>query len=149
MQKIRKKILIDSWEKCWTNGRTDSQTDIIGDIIEPSVGRGPKKKDKQKFRWKCEMFPYYLREIVQNEPKANKNVQDRGRPSTFLSLVTATVILRYSWKKSRECFTFLNTLRNIPKIGPKILQSSHQQRDKSCEIFLSTLTVRVIQKCSA
>ena len=95
------------------------------------------------------MFPYYLREIVQNGPKATKNVQDRGRPSTFLSLVTTTVILRHSWKKSRECFTFLNTSRNIPKIDPKILQSSPQQRDKSCEIFLSTLTVRVIQKCPA
>ena len=81
------------------------------------------------------------------DQKHSKNIQSRGRPSTLPSLVTITVISRPSCKISRECFTFLKTLSNIPKIGPKILQNAPQQRDQSCEIFLSTLTVQeTIQK---
>ena len=46
---------------------------------------------------------YYLRNIVQNWPKSPQNAQSRGRPNLFVSLVTTTVISRYSCKIWREC----------------------------------------------
>ena len=62
-----------------------------------------------------ENIPYYLRNIVQNGPKTPKNEQSRGRPNTLLGLVTTKVLLRHSFKISRECSTFLKALINIPK----------------------------------
>ena len=94
------------------------------------------------------MILYYLRNIVQNVPKTLKNFQSKGRPDTFFSLVTTTVISRHSCKISRECFRFLKTWMNMPKIDPKILHNASQHRDTCCKILLSTLTVRVIQKTS-
>ena len=52
--------------------------------------------------------------------KQLQNVQNRGRPSAYLSLMITTVISRDSCKTSREFFTFLKTLSNIHKIGSKM-----------------------------
>ena len=92
------------------------------------------------------MVPNYLGKIELNRSKAPKNVHSRGRPNTFFSLVTTAIISIHSYKISRDCFTFLKTLSNIPKIGPKILPNAPQQRNKCCEVFLNKLTVRIIQK---
>ena len=65
-----------------------------------------------------------MRNIVQNVPKTLKYVQSRERPNTIFSLVTVIVISRHLCKISRECFKFLKTLNNIPKIASKILHNS-------------------------
>ena len=59
----------------------------------------------QKFRSKCEMVSYFLKNISQNGPKTPKNDQTRGRPNVSLRLVTTTVISRHSYKISRECYS--------------------------------------------
>ena len=120
-----------------------------------------RKRKIKKIQMKMLNGFYYLRNIVQNGPKTPKNFQSGGRPNTFFSLVTTTVISRYSCKTSKECFKFLKTLRNISKIGidcqsntkfhkirwgtalknngaypqnvPKIPQNYSQQRGRYCK----------------
>ena len=38
------------------------------------------------------MVPYYTRNMLQNGLKTPKNIQSKGKPNTFFSLVTTTVI---------------------------------------------------------
>ena len=66
----------------------------------------------------------------------SKNVQSRGKTNTFLGLVTTTVISRHSCKMSRECFKFLKTLNNIPKIDPKILHNAPSRGIRAVNFFL-------------
>ena len=54
-----------------------------------------------------------------------------GDSTQFFKIVTIAEIPRHACKTSKECFKFLKALRNIPKIGPKILQ-----RDMCRELFL-------------
>ena len=87
------------------------------------------------------MVSYYLRNIVQNGPRALKNVRSRGRENKFLSLVITTAISRHSCKISRECFS------GHSGIYPKQAQNTERmqreiQSDTCYEVFLSTLTVR-------
>ena len=42
----------------------------------------------------------------------------------------------------------IEQLSNMPKISPRSIAKCLQQSDTCCEIFLSTVTVRVIQKSS-
>ena len=62
----------------------------------------------------------------------NQNISKAEEGSThFFKIVTIAEIPIHACKTSKECFKFLKALRNIPKIGPKILQ-----RDMCRELFL-------------
>ena len=71
------------------------------------------------------MVPYYFRNILQNGPKTPKNVQSRETTMSYVS----HDMLKYTHNRPK------NTLQNAPR-----------QRDKYCKIFLSPLTVRLIEK---
>ena len=74
---------------------------------------------------------------VQNVPQTPQNAQSRGKPDTFFSLVTTTVISIHSCKVSRESFRFLKSLRNIPKIGPKVLHNVPSRGIRAAKFFLA------------
>ena len=89
----------------------------------------------QKFRWKPSNVSHYFRNIVQNRPETPKNAHTRGRSNTFFSLMTITIISKYSYKISRAC----------PKMRAKETQNGFQYRDKCCKkVFLSEITLWVI-----
>ena len=74
---------------------------------------------------------------VQNVPQTPQNAQSRGKPDTFFSLVTITVISIHSCKISRESFRFFKSLRNIPKIGPKVLHNASSRGIRAAKFFLA------------
>ena len=49
-----------------------------------------KKVNIQTFIWKCEMVPYYLRNMLQNGSKTTRNIQSRVRSNKFYNLVATT-----------------------------------------------------------
>ena len=53
---------------------------------------------------------------------------------------------RYSHNISREYFKFFEKLREIPKIGPKIMHNAPIRGIRAVKFFLALLTVTVIQK---
>lgn len=62
-------------------------------------------------------------EHTTKQTKAPKNVQSRGRHNTCYDLVTTAVISKHPYKISTKCFTFLKTLKSIPKIDWKMLHN--------------------------
>ena len=62
----------------------------------------------------------YFKSTVQNGLKHPKMSKAEESSIHFYSLVTITVTSRNLWKISKECFKFIKTLKNIPKIGQKI-----------------------------
>ena len=75
--------------------------------------------------------------IVENEANIPKNTQSRGKPSTFLSLVTNAIISRHSCKISREYYKFLNSSRNISKIAAKLLHNAPRRDMSAVKLFLA------------
>ena len=80
------------------------------------------------------LFKEHCTYWTKNTPKCPKHSQAK----TFTSLVTTTVISRHSCKISIECFKFLNTLCNIPKISPKYCIMPPAQECKQWNISLYT-----------
>ena len=75
--------------------------------------------------------------IVQNGPKAFKNVEGRGRPNTFLCLVTTTVIPRDSCKMQYESLPETEQRQKHLRAHGKVFADTSEEKSLPFEFFRS------------